>query len=78
MKVRVVCKYCKSEKNATVISSERHSNDSGQGGIDVWIDYKVRMLPHQFGRKSCTGSGKNTIFYGVVMKFFSKGVFELI
>ncbi len=30
MKVRVVCKYCKSEKNATVISSERNSNDSGQ------------------------------------------------
>jgi len=62
MKVRVVCKYCKSEKNATVISSERHSDDSGQEGIDVWIDYKVKILPHQFGRKSCAGSGKIQYF----------------
>jgi len=30
MKVRVFCKYFKSEKNTTVISSERHSDDSGQ------------------------------------------------
>ena len=62
MKVRVVCKYYKSEKNATVISSERHRDDSGQGRADVWINYKVRILPHQFGRKSCTDSGKTQYF----------------
>jgi len=33
MKVRVVCKYCKSEKNATVISSERHSDDLDKGEL---------------------------------------------
>ena len=30
MTVRFVWKYCKSEKNTTVISSERNSNNSGQ------------------------------------------------
>ena len=60
--MRIVCKYSKSEKNATVISSERHTDNSGQGKIDVLIDYKVRILLRQFGRKFCTGSGKTQYF----------------
>ena len=47
MKVRVVCKYCKSEKNATVISSERHSDDSGQGALITILAYLIVCLRKQ-------------------------------